>query len=37
MKEEFKKIKKLIKTYFPDVWQYLIIIIIMIVAGIYIL
>lgn len=26
-----------IKTYFPDVWQYLIIIIIMIVAALFIL
>ncbi len=28
---------KLVRTYFPDVWQYLIIIIIMIIAAIFIL
>jgi hypothetical protein len=27
----------LVKTYFPDVWQYLIIILIMIIAAIFIL
>lgn len=35
--EELKSIWKAIKVYFPDVWQYLIIIIIMIIAGLFIL
>jgi len=30
-------IKEMIKTYFPDVWQYLVIILIFIVAAILIL
>jgi hypothetical protein len=32
-----KNIWKTIRIYFPDVWQYLIIIIIMIIAAIFIL
>lgn len=32
-----KNIWELVKTYFPDVWQYIIILIIMIVAAIFIL
>jgi hypothetical protein len=35
--EELKGIWKTIKIYFPDVWQYLVIIIIMIIAAIFIL
>jgi hypothetical protein len=35
--ENKKSIWQLIKTYFPDVWQYLIILIIMILAAIFIL
>jgi len=37
MMEQLKKTWELVKVYFPDVWQYLIIIIIMIIAGLYIL
>jgi len=37
MMEQLKKAWELVKVYFPDVWQYLIIIIIMIIAGICIL
>jgi hypothetical protein len=35
--EQDKSIWKTIKTYFPDLWQYLVIIIIMIVAALFIL
>jgi hypothetical protein len=35
--EEKKGAWHYIKTYFPDVWQYVIIIIIMIIAAIFIL
>lgn len=31
------EIINLVKTYFPDVWQYLIIILVMIIAAIFIL
>ncbi len=35
--ETLKNIWKTIRTYFPDVWQYLVIIVIMIIAAIFIL
>jgi hypothetical protein len=35
--EQFKAIWKTITIYFPDVWQYLVIIIIMVAAAIFIL
>ena len=35
--EELKNIGKTISTYFPDVWHYIVIIIVMIIAAIFIL
>lgn len=35
--ETLKEVWKTIKVYFPDVWQYLVVIIIMILAGLFIL
>lgn len=35
--EELKKMWETIRTYFPDVWQYIVIIIVMIIAAIFIL
>lgn len=35
--KSLNKVLALIKKYFPDVWQYLIVIIIMIIAGLFIL
>lgn len=35
--EQLKNIWKTITVYFPDVWQYLVIIVIMIVAALFIL
>ena len=35
--EQLTNLWKTLRTYFPDVWQYLVIIIIMIIAGIFIL
>lgn len=35
--EQLKNIWKTITIYFPDVWQYLVIIVIMIVAALFIL
>lgn len=34
---KLKEIIKLVKTYFPDMWQYLVIILVMIIAAIFIL
>lgn len=35
--EKLKEVWRLVKVYFPDIWQYLIIVIIMIIAAIFIL
>jgi hypothetical protein len=35
--EPSKSVWELIKIYFPDVWQYLVVIIVMIIAGLLIL
>jgi len=35
--EQLKKVWGLVKVYFPDLWQYLVVIVIMIIAGICIL
>lgn len=35
--QQLKNMWKTIRTYFPDVWQYIVIIVIMIIAALFIL
>lgn len=37
MSEKFKKIKELINVYFPDLWQYLVILLVMAITMFFVL